>query len=105
MVRNIIELNLLASSQFCFLAYSSPAIEADTDAVRRMFDANVFGVMDMVNAFSELVIAAQGHIINMGSISGMQGVFMYGSGYAASKAALHIYSDVLRVEMQPFGYV
>jgi 1-acylglycerone phosphate reductase len=67
-----------------------------------MFGANVFGVMQMCQVFLPELIAAKGTIVNMGSVAGhMPLPFM--SVYAASKAAVHAYSECLRVELAPLG--
>ena len=72
-----------------------------------MFEANVFGLMDMVTAFTPLLLAAvtPGHaptIVNVASVlARLPGPFT--SAYNASKAAVASYSDTLRIEVQPLG--
>jgi 1-acylglycerone phosphate reductase len=67
-----------------------------------MFGANVFGVMNMCQTFLPDLLIAKGTIINLGSVAGhMPLPFM--SNYAASKAALHAYSECMRVELAPLG--
>ncbi|KAH9203121.1 hypothetical protein DL95DRAFT_507452 [Leptodontidium sp. 2 PMI_412] len=88
--------------------YEKPAVEADPALIRKMFDANVFGVFDMVNAFFPLLLAAAGNpnapptIINTASVLSRL-PYPFSSGYNASKAAVVSYSDTLRLELQPFG--
>ncbi|KAJ8103354.1 hypothetical protein POJ06DRAFT_247338 [Lipomyces tetrasporus] len=90
------------------MMYEAPAIEADPIRVRKMFDANVFGVFDMVNAFIPLLLAsvsgsqAPPTIINTSSILGRL-PFPFAAGYNASKAAVASYSDTLRIELNPLG--
>lgn len=43
-----------------------------------------------------------GKIVNIGSISGIVST-PFASSYCASKAALHAFSDSLRMELRPFG--
>ncbi|KAI4519948.1 NAD(P)-binding protein [Schizophyllum commune Loenen D] len=68
-----------------------------------MFDTNVFGVMRMVDAFAPLLVAdGDARILNVGSMAGTI-PFPFESAYAASKAAVHSYSEALRVELAPLG--
>lgn len=73
-----------------------------------MFDANVFGVMDMVSAFTPLLLAADSNsshpptIINTASLLAVL-AYPMGSAYAATKAAIASYSDTLRIELAPLG--
>ncbi|KAJ2994928.1 hypothetical protein NUW58_g1417 [Xylaria curta] len=74
------------------IAYTMTAIDTDVSAVQHMFDVNVFGPMRMVHHFHDMLIMASGTIVNIGSV---------GASYNASKAALHHWSNTLRVEMAP----
>ena len=56
----------------------------------------------MCKAFSPLLIRARGTIVQIGSVAGVI-PYVFGSVYNASKAALHAYSDSLRIEVAPFG--
>lgn len=89
--------------------YEAPAIEADPSQVRKMFDANVFGLFDVVSTFSPLLIAATAHksksmptIVNVASILARL-PFPFASAYNATKAAVSVYSDTLRLELAPLG--
>lgn len=53
------------------------AIDTEVDSVRRMFDVNVFGPMQMVHHFHDMIIRASGTIVNIGSIGGVV-PYMYG---------------------------
>ncbi|KAF9871295.1 hypothetical protein CkaCkLH20_11216 [Colletotrichum karsti] len=88
--------------------YESPAVEADSYRVRKMFDANVFGLFDMVSAFTPLLLASVPGsstpplIVNVASVlARLPGPFT--SAYNASKAAVASYSDTLRLEVAPLG--
>lgn len=73
------------------------------EEVRRLYETNVFGVMAMVKEFVPLLIASgDGCVVNVGSLSGVTPL-PFGSVYGSSKAAIHSYSDALRVELAPFG--
>ncbi|KAL6821696.1 NAD(P)-binding protein [Trichoderma sp. SZMC 28015] len=84
------------------ICYTMTAIDTDVNAVKRMFEVNVFGPMQMVHHFHNMLIQASGTIVNIGSIGGVV-PYMYGASYNASKAALHHYSNTLRLEMSPFN--
>ncbi|OQE43596.1 hypothetical protein PENCOP_c003G00519 [Penicillium coprophilum] len=84
------------------IAYTMTAIDTDVIAVQRMFDVNVFGPMRMVRHFHDMIIQATGTVVNIGSIGGVI-PYLYGASYNATKAALHHWSNTLRVEMAPFN--
>lgn len=83
--------------------YTVPALDIDPDEVRQTFETNVFAVMRLCQIFAPLLIASQDStIVQIGSLAGKI-PYAFGSVYNASKAALHSYSDTLRVELAPFG--
>ena len=81
--------------------YTVPALDIEIDEVRETFESNVFGVMRMCQTFAPLLISAKGMIVQIGSLAAIM-PYVFGSVYNASKAALHSYSDTLRVELAPF---
>ena len=81
--------------------YTVPALDFDLTEVQATFDTNVFAVMRMCQTFAPLLIQAKGTIVQIGSVAGKI-PYVFGSAYNASKAALHTYSDTLRVELAPF---
>jgi 1-acylglycerone phosphate reductase len=82
--------------------YTVPALDVDFDEVQQTFEVNLFAVMRIIQTFAPLLIEAKGKIVQIGSIAGIM-PFVFGATYNASKAALHAYSNTLRVEMAPFG--
>lgn len=82
--------------------YTVPALDVDFDQVQQTFEVNVFAVMRMCQAFSPLLIQSKGTIVQIGSLAAVI-PYVFGSVYNASKAALHAYSNTLRVELAPFG--
>ena len=82
--------------------YTIPALDVDISEVEATFETNVFSVMRMCQAFAPLLIRAKGTIIQIGSVAAVI-PYVFGSAYNASKAALHAYSDTLRIELAPFG--
>jgi 1-acylglycerone phosphate reductase len=88
--------------------YQRPAIEADPAAVRQMFNTNVFGLFEMVTAFTPLLLASVKDkqlpptIVNVASILARMPL-IFGAAYNASKAAVAQYSDTLRLELEHLG--
>ncbi|KAJ5812011.1 hypothetical protein N7474_008312 [Penicillium riverlandense] len=88
--------------------YEAPAIEADPARIRSMFDTNVFGLFDMVSAFTPLLLASTSPkntppvIINTSSVLARL-PYAFSAAYNASKAAVASYSDTLRIELEPLG--
>jgi 1-acylglycerone phosphate reductase len=84
------------------ISYTGPAVELDIDICRQLMETNLFAVMAMNKAFVKMLIAAKGTILSTGSVAGIIPT-PWGSIYHASKAALHMYSDCMRIELEPFG--
>ncbi|KAF1978091.1 NAD(P)-binding protein [Bimuria novae-zelandiae CBS 107.79] len=82
--------------------YTVPATDISMVEVQETFDTNVFAVMKLCQTFAPMLIAAKGTIVQTGSLAGVM-PYVFASVYAASKAALHAYSDTLRVELAPLG--
>ncbi|KAI8963503.1 NAD(P)-binding protein [Daldinia sp. FL1419] len=82
------------------ICYTMTAIDTDITAVQKMFDVNIFGPIRMVHHFHPLIISSSGVIVNIGSVGGIC-PYIYGASYNATKAALHHWSNTLRVEMAP----
>ncbi|KAJ2903080.1 hypothetical protein GGI21_004474, partial [Coemansia aciculifera] len=80
-----------------------PACEVPPAQVQQAFDTNVVGLARMCHAVAPLMMdRRQGTIVNIGSVSGYVATPWVGV-YAATKAAVHAYSDSLRMELRPFG--
>ncbi|KAJ2760749.1 hypothetical protein H4S06_001570 [Coemansia sp. BCRC 34490] len=80
----------------------SPAVEVDVAQAMRVFDTNVLGVTRMCKAVApQMMDARRGTIVNVGSVSGYATTPWVGY-YAASKAALHMLTDSLRMELSMF---
>ena len=83
--------------------YDEEIGKLDVDAMRRLFDTNVFGMVDMTNRVAPLMKAAEhGDIVNMASTSGMKGRKL-GTAYAATKWAVRGISQCWQAELRPFG--
>ena len=82
--------------------FIGPVTDTPTSTFRDLMDANFFGAVTLTKAMIPLLMESRGIIVNHTSQS-PYGISSLAAAYAASKAALASYSDVLRVEMQPFG--
>ena len=80
----------------------SPILDVDNDRVRKLFDVNVIAPISVAKAFTPLLIAAKGTIVNVGSYVDNLAVPWQGI-YNASKAALRAVTDNLRLEIRPFN--
>ena len=80
-----------------------PLEEVSLDAVRRVFETNVFGLLRM----AQLVLPAmrrvgRGRIVNVSSLAGR--VTAQGGGvYHMTKYAVEALADAMRPEVKPFG--
>jgi NAD(P)-dependent dehydrogenase (short-subunit alcohol dehydrogenase family) len=84
------------------IALGGPTEHVSIDDWRRQFDVNFFGHVAMTRALIPALRAGGGRIVNMGSIGGrMATPFL--APYAASKFALHGFSDALRIELRGQG--
>jgi NAD(P)-dependent dehydrogenase (short-subunit alcohol dehydrogenase family) len=68
----------------------------------RIFQVNVFGQLAVTQAFLLLIRNARGRIVNISSV-GAHIALPFGGVLTASKAALGLLSDALRMELHPFG--
>ncbi|USP72843.1 hypothetical protein yc1106_00117 [Curvularia clavata] len=90
------------SSRYDYVIYTVPVLDLKIEDMRRVFEINVFSCIRLVQKLSPLLIAAKGKIANIGSVAGVV-PYVFGGCYNASKAALHSFTDALRIEMAPFG--
>jgi NADP-dependent 3-hydroxy acid dehydrogenase YdfG len=79
-----------------------PLMELGLDEVRAVFETNVMGLLAMTKAvFPGMAQRRSGRIINVGSVVGVLPT-PFAAAYCASKAAVHMLSEVLRMEAAPF---
>ncbi|CAM1511695.1 Fc.00g092080.m01.CDS01 [Cosmosporella sp. VM-42] len=83
------------------VSYQSSLLDAELAAAKALFDVNIWAVLEMTQAFSPLLIASKGTIINIGSVVGKIPIPFQGV-YNMSKAALQALSKQMRVELSPF---
>jgi len=84
-------------------ALIGPVAELDLDELRTQFETNVVGVVAVTQAVvPQMVDRRCGRIVNIGSVSGVTAT-PFGGAYCGTKAAIHMLSDSLRMELAPFG--
>jgi 3-oxoacyl-[acyl-carrier protein] reductase len=84
-------------------AYRAEIGSLDIDAMKRMFDTNVFGLVDITNRVVPLMKSqASGDIVNIASTSGMKGAAT-ATSYGASKWAVRGISQCWQAELRPHG--
>jgi NAD(P)-dependent dehydrogenase (short-subunit alcohol dehydrogenase family) len=71
------------------------------DELRHQFEVNVIGALAMTQAVLPLLRRSLGRVINVGSIAGRMALPFAGP-YAASKGALDLLTQSLRMELAPF---
>lgn len=77
--------------------------EARYDAgIDAMLDTNVRGLLTMTRALLPEIIAARGHVVNLGSVAGRL-VYEGGVVYCATKFAVRAISDALRMDLKGTG--
>ncbi len=80
-----------------------PVSELDLAELRRQLETNVVGLVAVTQAVvPHMIGAGSGTIVNIGSASGIIAA-PFGGAYSGSKAAVHLLSDALRMELAPFG--
>lgn len=83
--------------------YLAAIEEGEDEAVRAMFETNVFGLVDMTKAVLPLMRKQRrGHIVNISSIGGLVGFAATGY-YHATKYAVEGLSESLAIETEPLG--
>jgi len=72
------------------------------DMFKFVMDVNFFGYVSMVKALAPLLRRGYGRVVNIASVAGFAPATST-AAYAASKHAVEAFTDVLRMEMEPFG--
>jgi 1-acylglycerone phosphate reductase len=60
-----------------------PLLDTDLTLARKLFDINFGSILAMVKAFSPLIIAAKGKIINLGAVMGVMTQAYWGLLYSS----------------------
>jgi NAD(P)-dependent dehydrogenase (short-subunit alcohol dehydrogenase family) len=82
---------------------ASTVEETDDQAIRDIFDVNVFATIDVVKSVLPVMRSQRsGYIINIGSVAGFVGAPGW-SVYSATKAAVAAFSEVIALDVKEFG--
>jgi NAD(P)-dependent dehydrogenase (short-subunit alcohol dehydrogenase family) len=84
------------------VSLTAPLVEAPMDRIRNLIDTNLTGVIAMIQAVFPHMAERGGQIVNLGSVIGLLPT-PFTAAYCASKAGIHMLSEVLRLELAPFG--
>lgn len=80
----------------------APLVEAPFDRVKNVIDTNLTATIAMIQAVFPHMAERGGRIVNIGSAIGVM-PSPFSATYCATKAAVHMLSDVMRLELAPFG--
>ena len=82
---------------------TGPLEEIPTQEIKNNFETNFFGPIEVMKAIlPQMRLQKSGLIINITSIAGYMGL-PYRSVYSASKGALELITEALRMEVKSFG--
>lgn len=85
------------------MGITGPLEDTPTDEMRKVFDTNFFGPIDvMKGVLPQMRIQQSGLIINVTSIAGYMGLPFRGI-YSATKGALEIATEAIRMEVKAFN--
>ena len=85
------------------MGITGPIEETPTQEMRKVFDTNFFGAIDVMKAvIPQMRAQKSGLIINVTSIAGYMGLPFRGV-YSATKGALEIATEAIRMEVKEFG--
>ena len=82
---------------------TAPAVEADFEQLKGLVDTNLTACIGITQAvFPHMASQGYGRIVNVGSVVGELPA-PFTATYCATKAGIHMFSDVLRMELLPFN--
>jgi NAD(P)-dependent dehydrogenase (short-subunit alcohol dehydrogenase family) len=82
---------------------TGPIEEIPIEEIKNNFETNLFGPIEVIKAvLPQMRLQKSGTIINITSIAGYMGL-PYRGIYSASKGALELITEALRMEVKPFG--
>ncbi|MFK7755610.1 MAG: SDR family oxidoreductase [Flavobacteriales bacterium] len=83
------------------IGFMGPLESAKAEHIKTAWETNVFGLMQVTQAFLPLLKKAEGRIINIGSIGGKMGLPFRG-WYSAAKGSLEVLGESLAIELMPY---
>ena len=83
-------------------SYSMPISDMSIAEAKKQFDINVWSHLAVTQAFLPHLLKSRGMIVNQTSVVSTTAV-PFQSAYNASKAAMAMFSDSQRLELEPFG--
>jgi len=86
------------------VAIVGPMTDVADDDFHFQMNVNVYGPFRVTKAFAPLIVASQGRITTIGSISGINTPGNLGP-YSMTKHAMEAFTDALAAEMEPQGVV
>jgi NAD(P)-dependent dehydrogenase (short-subunit alcohol dehydrogenase family) len=97
--------DVLVNNAALLLSESDEVLSIPTDAYRRTFDTNVFGVIDVSRVFvPDMVQRRYGRIVNVSSGAGqLARMSTYAPAYSMSKTALNAFTRILGATYQGMG--
>lgn len=85
------------------IALAGPIEDVEIGEAKALFETNFYGVLRVCKAVLPAMRSqGSGHIVNVGSLSGLLAIPFEGM-YCASKYALEGLTEALRMEVRPFG--
>jgi NAD(P)-dependent dehydrogenase (short-subunit alcohol dehydrogenase family) len=84
------------------VAVLAPLVELREPDLAHQLDVNLYGPWRVTVAFAPLLLASKGRVVTTGSLSGTV-AWQLGGPYVISKHAVEAFTDVLALELEPFG--
>lgn len=84
------------------ITHRSPVIATRPDVLRQVMEVDYHAVVTLTLALYPALAAAQGTVVNIGSMAGWMPV-MGRAAYCAAKGALHQFFETFRAEVAPAG--
>ena len=81
--------------------YSMPVADLSIPEAKKLFDLNVWSCIAVTQAFLPLLLVSKGLIANHTSVGSVITI-PFQSAYNASKAAMSMFNDTMRLELSPF---
>lgn len=99
-VRIVPRLDILVNNAGTMM--TMPVSDISIQKAKDMFDSNVWAPIAVIQAFLPLLLESKGTIVNNTSVAATVAA-PFGGAYGASKAALAMFTETLRLELEVFG--